>query len=768
MNTLFDGQRSVTGGARPDEALLRVVAEMDPGWTVLRDCALGDGDDGVQVRVRYALLHPDLGIALLDLLPGATTPGAPNRLRKLLDAARFRSAFGDYPPIVYLCVPSRSLFGLNGLLVREFDLQRPLALAGGDAWVGAVQGVLTAEPPLCAPGQAFTETQPAFPSPLAARTGAFGDGAGRPAPRPSPGLRGLAVFWGVVGMAFGGGALILQSLGPPEASPAVAHARGTNRGEPEPPQPTMGVPEAWRAPSDSDKTRLPSPSPIFALWPAERMPVRFGAGAPETDGLALFDPGVDEDRSAAESAKPAPSPKSSAFATAGGASTGRDGAGGARDSLDEDSPRPVQADAAALPPAVAGGAGAAAASAAPEASTAGSDTGVLATEAETPQPFPGRFRDRTEPAFPPDAPALASPASPEVAPIAATPPEARGGEGAGSIDDPDAAPADPPGVTASPTAAAVQEPSSTAFESDGGLPARRSTASDDPPAPAGTPALTGTGPLPSGAAALATGSDDAPPPSAAAEQASEPSGAAGAPPVEDARDAARADPRGARTQEYPAGGSDAPPLGRVAEPEEVAGAVAAPVEAATPAVRGSTPDGESATPVPTPAVGALPMEPSAMPGTPVPQTAAVPPAGAAEPAPPSAVTPVARPAVQEPRGGAAPAGDTARRNPAVVSMPPSLVEALVSRGDAMMARRDISAARLLYERAAVAGNARAASALGRTYDPAFLAEIGARGISGDPALATAWYQKAISLGDGSAMARMDALGGPDSAARSRP
>ena len=37
----------------------------------------------------------------------------------------------------------------------------------------------------------------------------------------------------------------------------------------------------------------------------------------------------------------------------------------------------------------------------------------------------------------------------------------------------------------------------------------------------------------------------------------------------------------------------------------------------------------------------------------------------------------------------------------VVSMPPSLVEALVSRGDAMMARRDISAARLLYERAAV-------------------------------------------------------------------
>mgnify|MGYP002336432516 CR=1 FL=1 len=85
----------------------------------------------------------------------------------------------------------------------------------------------------------------------------------------------------------------------------------------------------------------------------------------------------------------------------------------------------------------------------------------------------------------------------------------------------------------------------------------------------------------------------------------------------------------------------------------------------------------------------------------------------------------------------------------------------------MVARRDISAARLLYERAAIAGNARAASALGKTYDPAFLAEIGAQGVRGDPALATAWYQKAVALGDSSALARMEALSGPGAVARER-
>ena len=98
--------------------------------------------------------------------------------------------------------------------------------------------------------------------------------------------------------------------------------------------------------------------------------------------------------------------------------------------------------------------------------------------------------------------------------------------------------------------------------------------------------------------------------------------------------------------------------------------------------------------------------------------------------------------------------------------PSALVATLIARGDAMVARRDISAARLLYERVA-AGNAQAAVALARTYDPIFLAEIGARGTLGDTALATAWYRKAISLGDSGALARVEALNDSDRASQGK-
>ena len=149
-----------------------------------------------------------------------------------------------------------------------------------------------------------------------------------------------------------------------------------------------------------------------------------------------------------------------------------------------------------------------------------------------------------------------------------------------------------------------------------------------------------------------------------------------------------------------------------------------------------------------------------------PGAAQAPPARDAGPARPVANVPAGRPPTPEPDGKApAQAGEKGSRvSPSSAS--PALVEALIARGDAMMSHCDISAARLLYERAA--GDARAASALARTYDPAFLAEIGTCGIRGDAALAAAWYRKAASLGDGGAPARAEALSGPDSAVQGRP
>lgn len=71
---------------------------------------------------------------------------------------------------------------------------------------------------------------------------------------------------------------------------------------------------------------------------------------------------------------------------------------------------------------------------------------------------------------------------------------------------------------------------------------------------------------------------------------------------------------------------------------------------------------------------------------------------------------------------------------------------------------DISAARLLYQRAATAGSGQAAIAMGRTYDPAFLASTRAQGIQGDRALAATWYRRALALGIAEAGDRLAELG----------
>ena len=70
---------------------------------------------------------------------------------------------------------------------------------------------------------------------------------------------------------------------------------------------------------------------------------------------------------------------------------------------------------------------------------------------------------------------------------------------------------------------------------------------------------------------------------------------------------------------------------------------------------------------------------------------------------------------------------------------------------------DIASARLLLKRAANAGNAQAAFALGATFDPVFLAEGGWPGFAPDEALARTWYKRAIELGSTEASRRLEHL-----------
>jgi len=81
--------------------------------------------------------------------------------------------------------------------------------------------------------------------------------------------------------------------------------------------------------------------------------------------------------------------------------------------------------------------------------------------------------------------------------------------------------------------------------------------------------------------------------------------------------------------------------------------------------------------------------------------------------------------------------------PGVDTLSGDLIAALVKRGDQSLGLGDIGAARLLYQRAAVAGSPAAATALGKTYDPSYAGTGG----KPDPERAERWYRYAISLGD---------------------
>jgi hypothetical protein len=100
----------------------------------------------------------------------------------------------------------------------------------------------------------------------------------------------------------------------------------------------------------------------------------------------------------------------------------------------------------------------------------------------------------------------------------------------------------------------------------------------------------------------------------------------------------------------------------------------------------------------------------------------------------------------------------ARTPPAApAAAPDAMIAMILKRGDDMLAAGDISAARLLYERAADSGNARAATGVGKTYDPNFLRDIGARGLTPDANRAAEWYRRAAEAGDAEAAQRLERL-----------
>jgi TPR repeat protein len=82
---------------------------------------------------------------------------------------------------------------------------------------------------------------------------------------------------------------------------------------------------------------------------------------------------------------------------------------------------------------------------------------------------------------------------------------------------------------------------------------------------------------------------------------------------------------------------------------------------------------------------------------------------------------------------------------------------MIERGRVLFDAGDLAAARLFFRRAANAGDAAAALAMGATYDPDILSKRFIRGIEADAQEARMWYERARDLGSPEGPRRIETL-----------
>jgi hypothetical protein len=110
----------------------------------------------------------------------------------------------------------------------------------------------------------------------------------------------------------------------------------------------------------------------------------------------------------------------------------------------------------------------------------------------------------------------------------------------------------------------------------------------------------------------------------------------------------------------------------------------------------------------------------------------------------------------EPRGAPV-GGQMAPADSTIRHLEPDEIATLLSRGMDFLKSGDFASARVSLRRAAEAGNPEAALALGSTYDPSVLRELGAVAITADSAQARQWYRKAADFGSAAAAQRLARL-----------
>jgi Bacterial SH3 domain len=96
------------------------------------------------------------------------------------------------------------------------------------------------------------------------------------------------------------------------------------------------------------------------------------------------------------------------------------------------------------------------------------------------------------------------------------------------------------------------------------------------------------------------------------------------------------------------------------------------------------------------------------------------------------------------------------------------IDELIAHGRKMVDVGYFPGARAYFQRAAEAGSAEAAFSVGLSYDPSFIAEMGAQGIQPDVKQARIWYERAKALGYKDADAQLRALSKAEAALEQTP
>ena len=277
-------------------------------------------DDKNPTRIGIVLLHPRIGVALIEIAP-RWTPGAVGRFCRRLDRAQFHSAHPGYLPIVHRQLRPDALQELPRLLVSGFAEQPPLHLTGSGDWVRSVRRILLEPLPDSLPSPVLPLPD-SLPFPPARQQAGSAAGSA------------WAVLGGICGAAALGALLVLatrtgleapdigrsrtlaslrpQTIEEPlsqQASPAgSAQAPATGPGEPRP-QPVLVewpaaaiTPEGRIAPLADAMMPAPGPSVSVSSLPVEPEAGQAPATGPAEGGLA------DRPHPGQASAEPMPRP----------------------------------------------------------------------------------------------------------------------------------------------------------------------------------------------------------------------------------------------------------------------------------------------------------------------------------------------------------------------------------------------------------------------------------------------------------------------------